>query len=129
MHLITLLAVLTSLSFGVSAPAPERSVRFPKSDANGLGEIDKLLVTVACGHISSLRNIPELYSIEMGYDIPTQNIFEARPRLGAAAVELSRWDGVISVVSESDDCFAVVVKVEGRTGKKQWTGPQLGIGG
>jgi hypothetical protein len=129
MRFITLLTVITSIVWAsMSSYADEHILRFPKSAVNELGAIEKLKVTVACGHISSLHNIPALYDIEMEYDMPTENIFEARPRLGASAVELSRWDGVIAVLSESDGCFAVKVEIEGRTGKSlQWTDRQLGL--
>ena len=129
MRLITLLAIITSLvCAAVSSSAAEHILRFPKSAVSELGPIDKLNVTVACGHISSLRNIPGLYDIEMEYDMPTEITFEARPRLGASAVELSHWDGVIAVLSESDACFAVKVEVEGHTGKSlKWTDRQLGL--
>ena len=130
MRFITLLAVIISIVLlaPVSSPAGEHILRFPKSAVRELGQIEKLKVRVACGRISSLRNIPKLYDIEMEYDIPTENILEARPRLGASAVELSSWDGVIAVLSESDNCFAVKVEVEGRSGKKmQWTERQLVI--
>ena len=132
MRFIIIFAVITVIisivCFAVSSPAPERRLTFPKSAANELEQIDKLIVRVSCGHVSSLRNIPELYNIEMGYEIPMKNILEARPRLGAAAVELPRWDGVIAVISESDDCFAVKVEIEDRNGKsRQWTDRQLGL--
>ncbi len=49
----------------------------------------------------------------MGYDMPTENVFEARPRLGAAAVDLSRWSGVIGIRTPADadslSCFSVTV--------------------
>ena len=130
MRIVMILVVIISIiSFAAGSSAPERTVDFPRSAANDLGQIERLVVKVACGRISSLRNIPELYNIEMEYDIPTENILEARPRLGAAAVELSRWDGVIAVSSDSDDCFSVKVEIEGSTGKRiKWTDRQLGLG-
>ena len=83
---------------------------------------------IVCGHISSLRNIPELYNTKMGYDIPAENILEAQARLGAAAVQLQRWNDVIEVLSESDDCFNVTVEAKdmGRKGLKL-NGRQLGL--
>jgi hypothetical protein len=126
--LALLVVVIVFAVCSASSAATERTLTFPKSAASELGQIDKLVVRVACGHVSSLRNIPELYNIEMRYEIPTENTFEAGPRLGAAAVELPRWNGVIAVLSESDDCFAVKVEAEGRTGQiRQWTGRQLGL--
>lgn len=130
MRLLTLFVVIIAVAICTSASslAPAQTLTFPSGVARELGPIDKLVVVVSCGYVSGLRNIPELYNIEMGYDIPTENTFEARPRLGAAAVELPRWNGVIEVLSSSDDCFAVKVEAEGRTGKKrQWSGRQLGL--
>lgn len=107
-------------------------LRLPASEAKSLGQIDRLVVTVACGRISVLRNVPELYSVNMGYDIPSQNMLDAQPRLGAAAVELSGWSGVVGVRLPSDagrkSCFKVTVTAEGRSGKKrEWDGSQLGL--
>jgi hypothetical protein len=68
----------------------------------------------------------------MGYDIPTENVLEAKPRLGTAAVELSRWNGVVGVQLPSDadrkSCFNVTVTAEGRSGvTRAWGGAQLGL--
>ena len=105
---------------------------FRESDVEALGQIDRLNVTVDCSWIASLKGVPELYNIEMGYDIPTQNRLEARPRLGAAAVALTEWSGVIGVRVPSDadakSCFAVTVTVENREGVTHtWRGKQLGL--
>jgi hypothetical protein len=107
-------------------------LQFPSGEAKSLGEIDHLVVTVDCSWVAALRNVPELYSIDMGYDIPTVNVLDAEPRLGAAAVELSRWNGVIGVhlpaKAHGKSCFEVTVTVEGRSGeKREWHGPQLGL--
>jgi len=107
-------------------------LRLPASEAKSLGQIDRLVVTVSCSWISGLRNVPELYNVNMGYDIPTENVFDAQPRLGAAAVELSRWSGVVGVHLPSDadskSCFKVTVTAEGRSGvKREWSGLQLGL--
>lgn len=129
MRFITLMVVIISaVCLALSTPPAEHTIQFPKNAAAGLGQISKLAVTVSCGRISSLQNIPELHNIEMEYDITTENTFKARPRLGASAVELRRWDGVISVFSEAEDCFAVKVEAEDMTGKhRQWTDSQLGL--
>jgi len=119
------------------AGAPAARVHFltfPKPDAEALGQIDKLNVTVDCSWIASLKGVPELYNIEMGYDMPTQNLLQARPRLGAAAVELMEWSGVIGVRIPPDadegSCFAVTVTAEGREGvTRTWKGKQLGLPG
>lgn len=107
-------------------------LQLPASEAKSLGQIDRLVVTVACGWISALRNVPELYNVNMGYDIPSQNVLDAQPRLGAAAVELPSWSGVVGVRLPSDadgkSCFKVTVTAEGRSGKKrEWEGSQLGL--
>jgi len=107
-------------------------LQLPSSEAKSLGQIDRLVVTVACGWISALRNVPELYNVNMGYDIPSQNVMDAQPRLGAAAVELSRWSDVVGVRLPSDadrkSCFKVTVTAEGRSGEiREWDGSQLGL--
>ena len=106
-------------------------LKFPVADAASLGQIDKLVVTVSCSWIAALKNVPELYNIEMGYDMPTENVLEARPRLGAAAVDLPRWSGVIGIrvpLDSAKSCFAVRVTAEGRKGaERQWTEQQLGL--
>lgn len=128
MHLIVPLATIAvAVCSAASSPAAERALTFPNSEVSQLGQIDKLVVTVACGRVSNLRNIPELHNIQLRYEIPTEHILEARPILGAAAKNLRRWNGVITVLSESDDCFMVKAEAEGRTGRRQWTGRQLGL--
>jgi len=117
----------------LAAPSTQvHFLTFPKSDVEALGQIDKLNVAVDCSWITSLKGVPELYNIEMGYDMPTQNLLEARPRLGAAAVTLTEWSGVIGIRIPSDadarSCFAVTVTVEGREGvTRTWIGKQLGL--
>jgi hypothetical protein len=129
--------VLALLSL-VGAPclaAPPTQVHFltfPKSDVEALGQIDKLNVAVDCSWIASLKGVPELYNLEMGYDMPAQNLLKARPRLGAAAVTLAEWNGVIGVRIPSDadakSCFSVSVTAEGRDGvTRTWIGKQLGL--
>ena len=115
-----------------SEPGRVQYLTFPKVDVESLGQIDRLKVTVDCSWIAGLRNVPELYNIEMGYDIPTQNLLEASPRLGAAAVALSQWNGVIGIRvppdADSLSCFAVTVTAEGREGvTRTWKGKQLGF--
>src|SRR5687767_7264184 len=105
---------------------------FPKSEVEALGQIDTLNVTVDCSWIASLKGVPELYTIEMGYDIPAQNRLQARPRLGAAAVALTEWSGVIGVRvpsnADAKSCFVVTVTVENREGvTRTWRGKQLGL--
>ena len=122
----------------LSAPcvAAERAqvhfLTFPKGDVKALGQIEKLNVVVDCSWIAALNGVPELYDIEMGYEMPTQNLLEARPRLGAAAVTLSQWSGVIGVRIPRDldakSCFAVTVTAEGRSGvTRMWKSKQLGL--
>jgi hypothetical protein len=119
----------------VAAPPPQvQFLVFPKSDLEALGQIDRLNVVVDCSWIAALEGVPELYNIRMGYDMPTQNLLEARPRLGAAAVTLSEWSGVIGVRVPSTEgaksCFAVTVTAEGREGgTRTWKGKQLGLPG
>jgi hypothetical protein len=113
-------------------PSQVHFLNFPKSDLEALGQIDKLNVAVDCSWIASLKGVPELYNIEMGYHMPMQNLLEARPRLGAAAVTLSEWSGVIGVrvpsFADAKSCFAVTVTAEGREGvARTWKGKQLGL--
>jgi hypothetical protein len=113
-------------------------LRFSAADSALLGQIDKLEVTVSCSWVVSLKNVPELYNVSMGYEIPTENLLEATPRLGAAAVDLSRWSGVIGIRfppdADAQSCFKVKVRAVGREGptgvespEHSWTGKQLGL--
>jgi hypothetical protein len=107
-------------------------LRLPVRQAKAFGPIESIHVEVACSWISGLKNVPELYDIRMGYDVPAVDMFDADPRLGAAAVGLAAWDGVIGVRIPPDadarSCFKVTVSVGGRSGKfETWTGRQLGL--
>jgi hypothetical protein len=122
--------------FTLSCRGAERAqvlfLTFPIAEVEALGQIEKLNVVVECSWIAALKDVPELYNIEMGYDMPTQNLLEARPRLGAAAVSLSQWSGVIGVRIPTDQdagsCFAVTATAEGRSGlTRTWNGQQLGL--
>src|SRR5215471_77512 len=135
MRHVLLIAVVASLSLVPRMAAQSTRVHFvtfPKSEAEVLGQIDKLNATVDCSWIAALKSVPELYNIEVGYEAPTQNSLEARPRIGAAAVTLSHWSGVIGVRVPTDadakSCFAVTVTVVGRSGtSRTWKGKQLGF--
>ena len=132
-------ALLATFIISTSASATQAEVRFikfPSRDVERLGQIDKLTITVACSRISQLANIPELYNIRMGYEMPTRNDFEAAPRLGAAAVDLRRWNNVIGILipadADSASCFSMTVTAVGRgTGvsdvTQKWTGHELGF--
>lgn len=95
-------------------------LRLPLAKAEALGAIDSIHVEVSCSWISGLRNVPGLYEIKMGYDVPMVNEFDAEPRLGSAAVDLAAWDGVIGVRvpidADSRSCFDVKVSLGGRSG-------------
>jgi hypothetical protein len=130
-RLLALLSLVTAPCLA-APPAQVYFLTFPKSEVEALGQIDKIDVVVDCSWIASLKGVPELYNIVMGYEMPTQNLLEARPRLGAAAVTLTEWNGVIGVRVPSDadakSCFAVTVTVEGREGVTRiWRGKQLGL--
>jgi hypothetical protein len=95
-----------------------KSVKFDAAQSEAVGPVEKLVVTVTCGRIVALRNIPELHEIRMLYDMPTVNVFAARPGLGAAAVTLKQWSGVIRTAGEGS-CFRIAVRAEGRSGQLQ----------
>jgi len=125
---VSLATIAVAVCSVASSAAAERALTFPNSAVSELGQIDKLVVTVACGRVSSLRNIPELHNIHLWYEMPVEHVLEVRPRLGAAGDTVRRWSGVVMVVSESDDCFEVKAEAEGRTGKSRlWTGRELGL--
>jgi hypothetical protein len=128
-------SALIGLAFACTAiaaapsPGPEHPLSLPAEAAASLGVIDKLIVKVTCGRISGLRDVPDLYNIEIGYDSPSEVTLQSWPRLGAAAVSLGRWSQVVRVRSEDKVCFSVKVTVEGRTGEtRSWNGKQLGVG-
>ena len=134
LHRATLATLLLASWTCAAAEQPKDTyfLRLPPGESNSLGQVDRLVVKVACGWISALRNVPELYNVNMGYDMPSENVLEAQPRLGAAAVELPAWSGVIGVRLPSDadrkSCFKVTVTVEGRSGEtREWDGSQLGL--
>jgi len=108
-------------------------LKFPAKDVAALSHIDRLVITVSCSWIGSLKNVPELYDIRMGYDMPTENVFEAAPRLGAAAVDLARWNGVIGVRippdADAKSCFSVKATAESsfNNATRHWDGQQLGL--
>ena len=134
---IALFLLMLGAASGASADkAAVRFIRFPAGDTKLVGQIDKLSVTVASSWISGLRNLPKLYDIRMGYDKPTENSFEAVPRLGAAAVDLDQWSNVIGVLVPNDpdgrSCFSVRVTAEGRGAgissiSRQWNSHDLGF--
>ncbi len=128
---IVWIAGLTISFASIATSAEEPGVwflRFPAADLRARGVIDKVLVTVDCGSISGLRNLPALYDVSLSYDIPTQHIFEAVPRLGSAAVMLTEWNDVIGVRLPADadaqSCFKVdVVAESSQTGvARHWVG-------
>lgn len=126
------LAVIGSSPLAYAEPSHVYFLRFSEADATSLGQIDRLEVAVACSWVTALANVPELYNIESGYEIPLENRFRATPRLGSAAVDLLHWNGVIGVrvpaSSDAKSCFAVTVTAKGRSGiSKQWSGHQLGL--
>jgi hypothetical protein len=112
---VAVLATCISPAFGQSAKAVRHTVTFTPAQSAAVGYVERLVVTVDCGWIDALRNIPELYNIEMGYEMPTQNILEARPRLGAG-VPLAEWSGGITATGDPA-CFGVIVHAEGRNGE------------
>jgi hypothetical protein len=130
------MCLIACLVFGEPALAQSQGkvvfLRLPVNQARALGQIEGITVEVSCSRISGLRNVPDLYDITMGYDMPTVNVFNAVPRLGGAAVDLAKWDGVIGVRippdADSKSCFEVTVTVGGRTGESRtWKGRQLGL--
>jgi len=107
-------------------------LRLPLAKAKALGAIDSIHAEVSCSWISGLRNVPDLYELKMGYDVPMVNEFDAEPRLGSAAVNLVAWDGVIGVRvppdADSRSCFDVKVSLRGRSGGVlNLSGKQLGL--
>jgi len=96
-----------------------KKVKFDAAQSDAVGPVDKLIVTVTCGWVVGLRNVPKLYEIRMLYDLPTVNVFETRPRLGAASVTLKEWSGVIRATGERP-CFRIAVRAQGRSGELQF---------
>lgn len=126
------LAALTNDHCAASDLGRVHYLTFPRPDVDAVGQIHQLNVVIDCSWIASLTNIPELYDIEMAYDMPTQNLLEARPRLGAAAVKLAQWNGVIGVRipldADARSCFDVTVSVGDEKGVvHEWKGKQLGL--
>jgi hypothetical protein len=114
--IVAIVAMCILPAFGQSAKVVRHTVTFTPAQSASVGPVERLVVTVDCGWIETLRNIPELYNIEMTYDMPTQNILEARPRLGAG-VTLVEWSGGITATGPEPACFGVIVHAEGRDGE------------
>ena len=109
-----------------SASSPARTLVLPASLFHAGDALQELKVTVACGYISALPDIPELWDIKMGFDIPSVQLFDATVRLGSAATEgLGSWARSIRIVSEENDCFSVRVVAIGRDQEYHWSGAQL----
>ena len=107
------IACICAFPAAAASDTLSHTVKFSAAQSEAVGAVEKLVVTVSCGSIVTLQNVPELYNLEMGYDLPTVNVLEARPRLGGAAVSLTRWSGVVTATG-SGSCFSVAVHVEGR---------------
>ena len=85
-----------------------------------------LKITVTCGYISALQHIPQLWDINMGFNMPVVQQFDATVRLGAAAAQgLGPWVDSIRIVNSESDCFKVAVVASGRDHEYHWSGPQL----
>jgi hypothetical protein len=114
---------------GTDAPiaaSPARTLVLPASLFPAGDALQELKVTVACGYISGLRDIPELWDIKLGFDIPSVQLFHATVRLGSAATEgLGSWASSIRIVSIENDCFSVKVVASGRDQEYRWSGAQL----
>jgi hypothetical protein len=96
-----------------------KKVKFDAAQSEAVGPVEKLTVTVTCGWVVGLRNVPKLYEIRMRYDLPTVNVFETRPRLGDAAVTLTRWSSVIRAAGDPS-CFRISIHARGRSGELEW---------
>lgn len=136
MRVAYVLSAVLAISVGIEGRAAEHQavyfLKIPLKEEASLGVIEKLEVIVSCSQIANLKNIPPLYDITMGYEMPVEHSLEARPRLGTAAVKLSDWTNVIGVRLPADadakSCFKVHVRAEGRNGKAiEWSGPQMGV--
>ena len=103
-----------------------RTLVLPASLVQSGDAIQALDITVNCGYISALTQIPELWDIKMGFDIPTAQLFHATTRLGAAATEgLGQWARSVRIVSSDTTCFSVHVVATGREREYHWSGAQL----
>ncbi|MBS0193924.1 MAG: hypothetical protein JSR34_06730 [Proteobacteria bacterium] len=134
-----LLAVAVTMSMPVQAASTTQFTSPPQAGAGArtlvlpgylLSPGDALMslyVTIDCGYISSLQTIPELWDINMGFEMPSQQLFRATVRLGAAAAQgLGPWARSIRVVSTDNSCFKVKVQAVGREQEYHWGSDQLG---
>ena len=122
-------AVFALPAVGADAPvaaSPARTLVLPASLFRAGDALQELKVTVDCGYISGLLDIPELWDIKMGFNIPSVQLFHATIRLGSAATEgLGSWAHSIRIVSMENDCFSVKVVASGRDQEYHWSGAQL----
>ena len=108
------------------AGAGARTLVLPAYMVSSGDAIMSLYITIDCGYISSLQTIPELWDINMGFDMPSQQLFKATVRLGAAAAPgVGPWERSIRVVSEENDCFKIKVRAVGREQEYHWSSDQL----
>ena len=94
---ILLGSLATTLLILVPVKPPGRALQFPNGDARALGQIEKLVVTVFCGHITSLRDIPQAHDVRMSYETQTGDVMEAQARLGISAVPTFIFDRKVGV--------------------------------
>ena len=122
---VALVFTFPALGAPSSAP-PARTLVLPASLVQGGDAIEALDITVNCGYVSALKQIPELWDIKMGFDIPAIQLFHANARLGAAAtVGLGQWARSIRIVASDTKCFSVHVVATGREREYHWAGSQL----
>src|SRR5262245_32574298 len=107
-----LLASLAGAAPGLAASSRDPSLLMPE-ERMIVGDVaEKITITVTCGYISSIERVPELWNVTMGFDIPTQQEFEATVRLGAAAgPKLGGWNGTIRIHTWDAKCFKIDVTV------------------
>jgi hypothetical protein len=122
------LAAVAGASASIGAE-PSTSLRLLMPEERMLDDdaAEKIKVTIDCGYITAIDKIPELWNISMGFDLPTVQEFEARVRLGAAAMpKLGGWNGSLRVQISERACFKMTVVVEGRREHTyKWSGKDL----
>ncbi|WP_233840433.1 hypothetical protein [Dyella sp. 2HG41-7] len=103
--------IFSFLSSAASMAAPHSHAYrlfFPHLALNQDEQIEGFKVVIPCGHIESIVGIPPDWNIEVTRAISEVEELHASAGHGASYVrQMDEFNGVIRVVSTSDDCFTV----------------------
>lgn len=105
-----------SLSTEVRAADCCYKLKFPnfvrKESSSGSGRVSKLKVTVQCGHITGVSNIPRGWSVEvLRLSAGTASIRAAAEHGATYLWDMKAWDGSILIMPTDAGCFDVSAEI------------------